>query len=179
VAIHAIYNVYTIFTIEQVKALSRENTQDFSAPLNMKYEDASYKWCKKCKQDVVINFIFVPTTTWMLYWQLPPEKHSGPYSTGASSTPVPYVFDVSLIPKKFVLHELFLNTHVEFELGYVSMQTTVKVNGILHHLSFQFSNDKFYFYDDMNDGKLVHVPKPDEIIKSKQLTISAIVYYRP
>ena len=176
-------NVYTVFTIEQIITLSRErqtqtNINEYSFPLNLKYEDPAYNWCKKCKGDVTINFVFVPATTWMIYLQLPSEKLKGPYSLQVNA-PKPYIFDISKVPKTFVAHELFLETHVEFELGYISLSTTVKIAGIMHHLSLQYFNSKYYFYDDMDQGKLVLASDPNGLIISRKLSVTAIVYFRP
>ena len=176
-------NVYTVFTIEQIITLSRErqtqtNINEYSFPLNLKYEDPAYNWCKKCKGDVTINFVFVPATTWMIYLQLPSEKLKGPYSLQGQA-PKPYIFDISKVPKTFVTHELFLETHVEFELGYISLSTTVKIAGIMHHLSLQYFNSKYYFYDDMDQGKLVLASDPNGLIISRKLSVTAIVYFRP
>ena len=176
-------NVYTVFTIEQIITLSRErqtqtNINEYSFPLNLKYEDPAYNWCKKCKGDVTINFVFVPATTWMIYLQLPSEKLNGPYSLQVNA-PKPYIFDISKVPKTFVAHELFLETHVEFELGYISLSTTVKIAGIMHHLSLQYFNSKYYFYDDMDQGKLVLASDPNGLIISRKLSVTAIVYFRP
>ena len=176
-------NVYTVFTIEQIITLSRErqtqtNINEYSFPLNLKYEDPAYNWCKKCKGDVTINYVFVPATTWMIYLQLPSEKLKGPYSLQGNA-PKPYIFDISKVPKTFVAHELFLETHVEFELGYISLSTTVKIAGITHHLSLQYFNSKYYFYDDMDQGKLVLASDPNGLIISRKLSVTAIVYFRP
>ena len=174
-------NVYTLFTIEQIITLSRErqtNDNEYKLPLNMKYEDAAYNWCKKCKGDVTINYIFVPATTWMIYLQLPSERISGAFSLQGKA-PKAYIFDISKVPKTFVAHELYLETHVEFELGYISLSTTVKIAGITHHLSLQYFNSKFYYYDDMDQGKLVLASDPNALIISKKLSVTAIVYFRP
>jgi hypothetical protein len=174
-------NVYTLFTIEQIITLSRErqtNDNEYKLPLNMKYEDAAYNWCKKCKGDVTINYIFVPATTWMIYLQLPSERISGAFSLQGKA-PKAYIFDIFKVPKTFVAHELYLETHVEFELGYISLSTTVKIAGITHHLSLQYFNSKFYYYDDMDQGKLVLASDPNALIISKKLSVTAIVYFRP
>ena len=144
----------------------------------MKYEEGAYNWCKKCKGDVTINYVFVPATTWMIYLQLPSERHTGAYSL-QGKVPKAYIFDISKVPKTFVAHELYLETHVEFELGYILLSTTVKIGGMTRHISFQYFNSRLYFYDDMDYGKLVLAPEPNALIISKKLTVLAIVYFRP
>lgn len=172
------FNAYVVLTIEQVRTISRENqhVSDYGKPLGLVLDDPSYKWCRKCTQ-VKINFIFVPSTTWMLYWLLPPQKATGIYAAHSPGSK-PYVFDVNTAPKKFIAHELYYEHHAEFELAYISMSTTIKRGGVYHHLSFQYFNQKFYYYDDMHSGHLVLAKDPNRIIADNQLTIESIIYMR-
>jgi len=87
-------------------------------------------------------------------------------------------FDIAVVPTKFIGHELYLDSSVELELGYISLQTTKSIGGILHHLSLMFFNQKFYFYDDMVNGNVVQCNEPNELIKTKQLRPTALLYFR-
>lgn len=78
----------------------------------------------------------------------------------------------------------FQRTTRDFELAYISLATTKKRVAVFHHLSLHFLNDKFYFYDDMvslraDEGLLTRMDNPNEIIKSLDLTIESVIYFRP
>lgn len=172
------HNGYYIFTIEQIVTISRVNQDpsEYNKPLGFALTDKDFKWCRGCS-DYTINFIFVPTTTWMLYWLLPPQKHLGQYSKEGGGKP--YVFDVNKAPKKFIVHELFFDEHIVFELAYISLSTTRMAANVFHHVSFHFFNNKFYYYNDMEKGLLVQVKDPNNVISSKSLTIESLIYFRP
>lgn len=173
------------FTIQDVIKMSRHSQvpADYNKPLLLSLDDPYYKWCKKCNK-LTINHIFVPSTSWQLYWLLPPLKSKSEFMVEGNANPKPYVFDLDIVPKKFIASELFYDEHVEFELAYVSLSTYVQVQNIFHHLSFHYFNDRFYFYDDMSYGKtpggqLVYFQNPSQIISDRKLTIESVFYFRP
>lgn len=173
------------FTIEDVIKMSRQSQlpADYDKPLLVSLDDPYYKWCKKCDK-LTINYIFAPTTSWQLYWLLPPFKTKSEYMVEGNANPKPYVFDLSIIPKKFIAQELFYAEHAEFELAYVSLGTYVPVQNVYHHLSFHYLNNRFYFYDDMSygstpGGQLVLSDNPSQIISDRKVTIESVFYFRP
>lgn len=170
------------FTIEEIRKFSRADQQvaDYKSPLSVTLNDAYYKWCKTCNS-YVVNFIFTPSTSFMLYWLLPPLKSQSQYVQGKGNA---YVFDLSLVPKKFITHELYYDTHAEFELAYISLSTVNPVQSVYHHLSFHHFNNRFYFYDDMGSthseaGVLTLFADPNQVISLKKLTIESLIYFRP
>lgn len=170
------------FTIEQIILFSRANQpqSDYNKPLLVSLENQLFNFCRSCKK-AQLNYLFVPSTTWMLFLVLP-SLMGGPFAQGKGK---PYVFDLSKVPKKFIANEMFYDTYVEFELAYVSMSTVNKVsNTVYHHLSLHYFNKKFYFYDDMDSatsdgGLLTLTDNPDQVISSRQLTIESLIYFRP
>lgn len=122
--------------------------------------------CKACVSDLKVDYIFVPTSTWVLYFMFSPSSLE--------------VINVFQVPKLFVALEMFLyNQDSTFELGYISCVTTTAVNNVFHHLSFQYFNSKFYYYDDLKGGELILSPDPNLTIKVKKLKVEAVVYFRP
>jgi len=175
--------LFYAFTIQDLIKFSRVNQQpsNYKDPLSHTLSDSHYKWCRKCN-NYIVNYIFVPSSTWMLYWLLPPHIFKPQYSLENKGTP--YTFDLNIAPKKFVVHELFYDMSVEFELAYISLTTTIQKAGVYHHLSFQFFNNKFYFYNDMDSenlpgGLLLLAEDPNQIISSQKLSIESLTYFRP
>lgn len=172
------------FSIEEVRSLSRadQTNAQHDNPLVAPFNSVRFKWCRKCS-NYEVNYVFVPATTWMLYFLLLPNSLVSEFSKENSNV-VPYQFDLNLVPKTFTAHELFFEKTVEFELAYISLATTKKRVAVFHHLSLHFLNDKFYFYDDMvslraDEGLLTLMDNPNEIIKSLDLTIESVIYFRP
>lgn len=154
---------FPAWTIEQLIVMSRFGTSDQSQPLNLKVEfEADY--CVDCGGHMKLQFIFVPTTTWFLYFQL--GSKSGPSTK------------VTQIPLKFRAHELYYEVSVDFHLGYISMSTKNAVAGVIHQLAFMFFENRYYFYDDENKGHLIRTSDPDAKAVSDQLTVQAAVYFR-
>lgn len=155
--------------LPELKKLSREGRQDhsdsISYPMTVGITRSQVKTCKTCLGDFKIDFYFVPTSTWFLYFMFT-----------RMSTP----FSVTQVPKTFVAHELFFyDKIVVFELGYITCSTTVALNGVTHQLSFQYFNQQFYYYDDLKGGELIWAPNPDLTIRTKQLKCGAVTYFRP
>ena len=46
-------------------------------------------------------------------------------------------------------------------------------------MSFQFFNNKFYYYDDVKGGELIYAPDPNLTIKAKLLIVRDVTYLRP
>lgn len=152
------------FTISEVRMMSRrgQGQTTFEKPLNLILANKA-TFCKDCNAEPRLDYIFVPRSTWLLYFQFSDSQF----------------FDINKFPRTFVAHELFENTIVEFELAYISLSTTKLVAGVYHHLAFFYLNEKFYFYDDMNDGKIVVCDDPNKLYRDKQLRATASVYMRP
>lgn len=158
----------------ELKHLARETGNPLQKnPLaNPWYEDTyrkQQKSCNGCSTKVQLDYIFTPTTTWFLYFQF--------NQLTQVTNPVP---DISKIPKKVQAVELFeLDKMATFELGYISCTTSTLSKGLTHHLSFQFFNGKFYYYDDMKGGGLIYAPDPNLTIMTKVLIVRDVVYFRP
>lgn len=155
--------------LPELKKLSREGRQDhsdsISYPLTKGLNRNQVKTCTTCLGDFKIDFYFVPSSSWFLYFMFT-----------RMSTP----FTVSQVPKIFVAHELFSYDKVAiFELGYVTCTTTVAVGGVTHQISFQYFNKQFYYYNDLQGGELIWAPNPDLTIQAKQLKCGAVTYFRP
>lgn len=147
------------FTLSQVLALSRSNEKTYEKPLDLAH---GITLCKTCAGQPVIKFLFVPHSTWFLFFPI------------IGNDP----FDIAKIPINFFAHELYLDSVAKFELGYISLQTTKVVAGVLHHLSLMYLNEKFYFYDDMANGDLVLCNDPNDLYKTKQLALVGLLYFR-
>lgn len=159
-----------ILDLAELIKLSREGRQDYSQsisyPLTTGFNRGQVKTCNTCLGDFKIDFFFVPSSSFFIYFMF----------SNRISTP----FTFSKVPKIFVAHEVFLHNKVAiFELGYVTCSTQVPVNGVTHQLSFQYFNNKFYYYDDLKGGELLWAPNPDLTIRSKQLKCGAVTYFRP
>ena len=154
---------FPALTVEQLRIMARVDQTDYSQPLKLPYGFQATTFCEECEKDAIIDFVFIPSTTWILYIQ---------FKRGTQ------VLKTKDIPTKFIAHELFLDSLVEFELGYISMSTTTIRSGVAHHLSFMYFNDKFYFYDDMIYGHLLYEPNPDALFLKKKLLLDSIVYFR-
>ena len=91
---------------------------------------------------------------------------------------VPNIFQ---IPKKVNAMELFFyNKLAVFELAYITCSTTQSsAGGLTHVVSFQFFNNKFYYYDDVKGGELIYAPDPNLTIKAKLLIVRDVTYLRP
>lgn len=152
---------YPRYTLSNITAMSRMNAKTFNEPLQIKLT-GMVSFCNTCQQDVTIDYLFVPLSTFFLYFPI------GGYEK----------FDVATIPTKFIAHELYLDSIAEFELGYISLSTKTAIGGVRHHLSFMYFNEKFYFYDDMSQGDVILAQNPNQIYESKDLELSALVYFR-
>jgi len=158
-----------ILDLAELIKLSRVGRQDYSAsisyPLTTGFNRGQVKTCTTCQGDFKIDYYFVPTSTFFLYFMFT-----------RMSTP----FTFSKVPKIFLAHELFAYDKVAvFELGYVTCGTEVPINGVTHQLSFQFFNNQFYYYDDLKGGELLWAPNPDLTIQAQKLACRAATYFRP
>lgn len=163
--------VFNTLDLPELKRISREGTSDFSQSISYPQFRGSLRTqrrsCTVCVNEYKIDYYFVPGSTWMLYFMF-------------TSLTVHTEVNVFQVPKTFVAHELFAHDKVAiFELGYISCGTTVKVGGLTHHLSFQYFNQQFYYYDDLKGGELIWSPNPNLTIKTKKLVVKAAVYFRP
>jgi hypothetical protein len=156
-----------ILDLAELIKLSREGKQDYSKSISYPLTTGGQvKTCNTCLGDFKIDFFFVPSSSFFIYFL---------FSTRIST---PFAF--TKVPKIFVAHELFAYDKVAiFELGYVTCNTRVPVNGVTHQLSFQYFNNKFYYYDDLKGGELLWAPNPDLTIQTKQLKCGAVTYFRP
>ena len=138
-----------------------------SEPLRMSLLETSLKTCPMCKSDLLVDYIFVPGSTFFLYFEFR-ELDSRP------------VVDISQIPKKFLAHELFAhNEMAEFNLGYIVFRATTPGQSCTHAVSFQYLNGKFFYYDDVKGGELIYAPDPNLTIRIKSLSMLSVVYFRP
>lgn len=157
-------------TMAELIFMSRVNAKSGleDEPLDL-YLTALKECCASCalsSSSPKLNFVFVPITTWMLFF------HVG------KSTQVRLAYKVSDVPVVFIAHELFQASSVEFVLAYVSCSTLKTLAGVTHVVSFMRFNQKFYFYDDAKAGALVYSPNPNALQISQNLKIESVVYFR-
>ena len=156
-------------TLAQLRVMSRSSGASLAQekePLGLAMQILSDA-CSGCSGVPVLNYLFVPTTTWMLYFSLTRAADRASYK-------------ISQIPLKFLVHELHVVGPAEFRLAYVSVSTSKKspLVGLKHQVSFMRFNEKFYFYDDADAGAVVAEPDPDSRVVSDQLIIEAVIYAR-
>jgi len=157
--------------LAELQHLSRQSSTDHSKslshPLFAGWTKETKKTCSTCTGDYKIDYIFLPGSTWLVYFIFKRSSHQ-------------VNFDVSLVPKTFAAHELFSYEKVVLlELGYITCKTTTAVGGVTHQLSFQYFNRQFYYYDDLKGGELLWSPNPTLTIKAKKLKCDAVTYFRP
>ena len=128
------------------------------------------KSCNTCTTKMQLDYVFTPTSTWFLYFMFD--------QTTKITNSVPNIFQ---IPKKVNAMELFFyNKLAVFELAYITCSTTQSsAGGLTHVVSFQFFNNKFYYYDDVKGGELIYAPDPNLTIKAKLLIVRDVTYLRP
>lgn len=124
--------------------------------------------CSKCRQERNFLFNFVSSGTWYIYFEVVRAAD----------------WDVNEIPISLRINEADLPGEVAiFELGYIAYTNRIpgsRWRYITHLTSLQRHGDSWYYYDDMNEGKLIHVPKRNvnDFIANKQVFIDALVYFR-
>lgn len=154
-------------SLDQLRVMSRSSSgTSVDEPLGLALPllgDA----CTGCTGIPVLNYIFAPTTSWLLYFYLGKAPGSNTYR-------------ISQIPKLFVLHELHVVGTVEFHLGYITVSTSADYRpGVeRHQKAFMYFNSKFYLYDDANAGASQLEPDPDARLISDGLVVDSVSYFR-
>jgi len=174
-------------SLNELKVMSRCTqpsgpTQD--EPLGLAFGPLSDACFDDCSGTPVLNYVFVPSTTWFLLFYLERPTYGYDQQTlkqrqqkqDSRQPPV----RVSQLPLVFVAHELHLNERVSFHLGYVSVVTTKAPQsvGVRHQMSFMRFNNRFYLYDDAAAGAAVYAPDPDALLVSQELTVVSVTYFR-
>lgn len=124
--------------------------------------------CSKCDQERNFLFNFVSSGTWYIYF------------TVYRSTD----WDIHDIPTNIRINEADVPGQVAvFDLGYISYTNRIPGvwnNHVLHLTSLQRHGRSWYYYDDMNEGRLIIVPRGtvNNFISQKRLQINSIVYFR-
>ncbi len=158
------------YTIEELKIISREKSSAYGTSLNARLSFLNPHSCSpECKKAPLATYIFVPTTTWFLYFYVGKEERTSP-------------LQVTDFPKKVVVHELFHQGTAEFVLGYITAASTIspKRKGLpAHQTSFVYFNQKFYYYDDASDkGALILCVDPNASLAAKKLKLVSATYFR-
>ena len=160
-----IRNMFTVLNTDDLNEFSR-NSGVIAEPVVLG-KNSAFK-CSKCNQERNFLFNFVSSSTWYIYFEVI-------RSTG---------WDIEQIPDSLRLNEADLPGEVAFfDLGYISYTNRQPGRwrpGVTHMTSLQRHGDHWYYYDDMNQGKLIHIPTTslNDFIMSRRIHIEAIVYFR-
>jgi hypothetical protein len=174
-------------TLNELKVMSRCTQPSGSSqdePLGLAFSALSDVCSDDCSGTPVLNFIFVPTTTWFLFFYLERPTYGYDEQTlrqrQQKQQPLRSPVQISQLPLVFVAHELHLNGRATFQLGYVSVITTKAAHsvGIRHQMSFMRFNNRFYLYDDAAAGAAIYASDPDALLVSQELTVVSATYFR-
>ena len=168
------------FTVKDLQVMSRNNLR-VDQSLQIPYAPLS-DVCSKCASPSRIDYVFVPDTTWFLYFDF--EKfQTEPSHDGRAvkAQGIPTVtFDIDLLPKEINVHELTRTGQLAtFYLGYVAMRSTVEWSGNLHHSAWMRLNDKWFYYNDIDqESTLYEEIEVFNYIKAHALDILGVFYFR-
>ena len=159
------YSAYSAdVTLDDLKgfANTRFPVKERLKPLNLKHTIKFEPEKKHCQADKLLQYLFVPQSTWLLYFEMDHIKDNW-------KTINPHD-----IPKVIFVQDLIRpGLLVSFSLAYVTIGEHP-----YHQTSYHWINNKFFYYDDANNGILTHDPNPIDYIRRNKCQIAAAVYFR-